>query len=115
MYVSLKDKKIIKKYFISEHGGWSLWSSWSSCPVSCGEGERIRKRTCDSPKPLFGGNDCEGSDTDQQTCKLPMVCPSKYYYKFINNKIVFTKINTQVCYIIFGHTLLENSFFLLLF
>lgn len=58
-----------------QHGGWSLWSSWSACPVSCGEGVRVRKRTCDSPKPLFGGEDCTGSDTDEQMCKLPNACP----------------------------------------
>ena len=58
-----------------QHGGWSLWSSWSSCPVTCGEGARVRKRTCDSPKPLFGGEKCTGSDTDEQLCKLPNLCP----------------------------------------
>lgn len=64
--------------YISEHGGWSLWSSWSSCPVTCGEGARVRKRTCDSPKPLFGGEKCTSSDTDEQLCKLPNLCPSEY-------------------------------------
>ncbi|KAJ8301971.1 hypothetical protein KUTeg_020958 [Tegillarca granosa] len=57
------------------HGGWSLWGSWSNCPVTCGTGQQIRTRACDSPRPLFGGRPCDGSDTDTKDCDASRPCP----------------------------------------
>ncbi|KAK3102978.1 hypothetical protein FSP39_015470 [Pinctada imbricata] len=57
------------------HGGWSLWGSWSECSVTCDTGVVTRRRTCDSPRPLFGGRDCEGSDTDTRGCFTNKKCP----------------------------------------
>ena len=44
-------------------GGWSRWSCWG-CTTCCGAGTATRARTCSSPRPQYGGKDCE---TDPQT------------------------------------------------
>lgn len=51
------------------NGGWSLysiWSPWSACSVSCGNGmtHRTRSRTCSNPIPKYGGRMCSGNTTD---------------------------------------------------
>ena len=44
------------------NGEWSKWSRWSYCDASCGEGNKSRKRSCDSPKPENGGTNCTGTN-----------------------------------------------------
>ena len=49
-------------------GKWGLWSSWSNCPLTCGESTQHRTRLCNSPKPENGGGNCStevlgGSET----------------------------------------------------
>ncbi|XP_013378635.1 SCO-spondin [Lingula anatina] len=56
-------------------GGWGSWSTWSSCTVTCGGGVISRSRSCDSPPPQFGGQNCSGSDVDTQECATN-TCPS---------------------------------------
>ena len=61
------------------NGGWGEWSSWLSCPVSCGGGTQGRNRVCDNPLPHFGGDDCTvdgSSDLETQACN-ENPCPSK--------------------------------------
>ncbi|XP_048738660.1 properdin-like isoform X2 [Ostrea edulis] len=57
------------------HGGWSLWGPWSECSVTCDTGMVTRTRTCDSPRPLFGGRKCDGSATDTRECTANKQCP----------------------------------------
>ena len=53
------------------HGGWSQWTSWSSCS---GGGVRSRQRVCDNPLPSNGGLDCSGNAAHQESCNT---CPGK--------------------------------------
>ncbi|XP_046575477.1 coadhesin-like [Haliotis rubra] len=53
------------------HGGWSEWSDWTyedECPVTCGGSPVMesRSRSCDAPAPAHGGDDCEGSSTENR-------------------------------------------------
>ncbi len=53
-------------------GGWSSWSGWSACSVSCGGGTQTR--TCTNPVPLCGGADCAGASTETQSCNTQSCC-----------------------------------------
>ncbi|XP_061197855.1 SCO-spondin-like isoform X2 [Saccostrea echinata] len=55
-------------------GGWSLWSTWTQCDVSCGGGMRVRRRTCDTPFPRYGGQSCSGENHEEKDCNT-MSCP----------------------------------------
>nr|XP_006013112.2 PREDICTED: complement component C7-like [Latimeria chalumnae] len=46
------------------NGGWSCWSTWSSCA----EGRRSRTRSCSNPYPTGSGKWCIGDHTEYQQC-----------------------------------------------
>lgn len=50
-------------------GGWSEYSEWSECDVSCGVGTQTRTRKCNNPEPKYGGKDCVGSDRETRKCE----------------------------------------------
>ncbi|CAC5418366.1 Adhesion G protein-coupled receptor B2,Coadhesin,Thrombospondin-1,Adhesion G protein-coupled receptor B1,Mucin-like protein,Hemicentin-1,Adhesion G protein-coupled receptor B3,Thrombospondin-2 [Mytilus coruscus] len=52
------------------NGNWTEWSNWSACPVSCGGGKHTRMRSCTNPKPQFGGDFCDGNNTESQSCNF---------------------------------------------
>ncbi|XP_053381797.1 sushi, von Willebrand factor type A, EGF and pentraxin domain-containing protein 1-like [Mercenaria mercenaria] len=58
-------------------GGWSEWGNWSECSTTCGDGEKKRKRLCNSPSPDNGGEMCSGDGFDFTTCNNSNcpVCP----------------------------------------
>jgi hypothetical protein len=55
------------------HGGWSEWSTFSSCSRTCGGGLQYQTRQCDRPKPSNGGRICVGRNYSVQLCNN-MVC-----------------------------------------
>ena len=53
------------------NGGWTAWSGYSPCDVTCGNGKRTRTRTCTNPAPSGGGDDCTGSSSSTALCIQP--------------------------------------------
>ena len=56
-------------------GGFSDWTVWDTCTVTCGGGTQNRERTCTNPAPLHGGADCTGDTSQLQDCNTHH-CPS---------------------------------------
>ncbi|XP_004430689.1 PREDICTED: SCO-spondin [Ceratotherium simum simum] len=52
----------------AEPGAWTLWSSWSDCPVSCGGGNQVRTRVCMALASRLQAPRCLGPDTQTQHC-----------------------------------------------
>ena len=55
-------------------GGWSTWSRWSYCNVTCGAGHRTRTRSCNNPKPQNGGLECLGEAEQVEECHALRNC-----------------------------------------
>ncbi|XP_044287546.1 complement component C9 [Varanus komodoensis] len=53
----------IKAGQVAIDGGWSCWSSWSSCE----QGQRLRTRTCNNPE-ASGGKPCAGAHSEPGYC-----------------------------------------------
>uniref|UniRef100_A0A3P8RX36 SCO-spondin n=1 Tax=Amphiprion percula TaxID=161767 RepID=A0A3P8RX36_AMPPE len=49
-------------------GGWTPWSVWSDCSVTCGRGSHVRTRACINPPPRNNGSHCSGPERETQTC-----------------------------------------------
>jgi hypothetical protein len=65
-------------YFIYlVHGNWGTWQEWNSCSATCGSGSRSRRLECNNPEPAFGGSDCQGNDTEIESCSIKL-CPGKF-------------------------------------
>lgn len=62
----------------TEDGGYSNWGDFKDCSKSCGAGLQYRTRTCDNPKPLYGGKNCTrlGPANETRACNT-FYCPSK--------------------------------------
>ncbi|XP_065180925.1 uncharacterized protein LOC135811610 isoform X2 [Sycon ciliatum] len=62
-------------------GGWSQWTDDGTCSASCGGGQQLRSRQCNSPPPQNGGS-CNGgaaSETvpcSEQSCPTPPPLPA---------------------------------------
>ncbi|XP_022098999.1 SCO-spondin-like, partial [Acanthaster planci] len=54
--------------------GFSPWSTWSSCPKSCGNAIKIRFRSPNNPPLANGGRPCQGATSESRSCDLPD-CP----------------------------------------
>lgn len=50
------------------HGGWSCWSTWSSCTGGGSKRIHSRSRSCSNPSPQNGGQHCIGEATETSEC-----------------------------------------------
>ncbi|XP_075690998.1 properdin [Rhinoderma darwinii] len=56
-------------------GGWSEWTPWSQCSVTCKVGQIQRTRECNNPPPSCNGN-CIGLKSETKECDTQQVCPT---------------------------------------
>nr|XP_058946642.1 uncharacterized protein LOC131774603 [Pocillopora verrucosa] len=58
------------------NGGYTEWTAWTTCSVTCGGGIVKRTRNCTNPAPQYGGKDCsvDGPEIMTQPCN-PQKCP----------------------------------------
>lgn len=62
------------------NGGWSDWSAWGPCSVTCNGGSQKRNRSCTNPPPSNGGRQCTGPCTETRQCgtvTCPVFCQGK--------------------------------------
>ncbi|XP_052223606.1 A disintegrin and metalloproteinase with thrombospondin motifs adt-1-like isoform X12 [Dreissena polymorpha] len=55
-------------------GVWTTWSSWTTCPVTCGGGTGTRNRTCQFPPGVPHGHPCMGKVSETRDCSTNL-CP----------------------------------------
>ncbi|XP_060552963.1 hemicentin-1-like isoform X1 [Ruditapes philippinarum] len=67
------DIKTCLKQLCPVHGGWTKWSNWDACSVTCGVGIERRHRNCSNPIPDRNGLQCFGDTLDDRIC-LPGPC-----------------------------------------
>lgn len=78
-------------YSVSVNGNWGEWGEWEDCTEICNkQGLKRRSRSCNQPKPKYGGSECDGIDSDTSPCYNH--CPSKNYifhriHRLKSNKI----------------------------
>ena len=51
-------------------GGWSAWSEFSACSVSCDAGVKYSTRICNNPRAENGGKECEGNSQYRTQCDM---------------------------------------------
>ncbi|CAG2195082.1 unnamed protein product [Mytilus edulis] len=53
---------------IPVNGGWSSWSAFKECSVTCGGGKQSQYRSCNNPATANGGTDCVGDGVNSVSC-----------------------------------------------
>ena len=51
-------------------GGWTDFSRYSNCSVSCNGGNQSRWRKCTNPTPMHDGMNCSGTNIDTRQCNI---------------------------------------------
>lgn len=65
---SLMQVKVCYRKDCKVNGGWSSWSNWTECSLTCGIGVEAKFRFCTNPKPQGGGDLCHGKDVMVRRC-----------------------------------------------
>ncbi len=65
-------------------GGWSEWSVWDLCTLTCGGGIQTHTRTCSNPTPEHGGQECQGNDSEAQSCNEDPCSVGTLFFIFCN-------------------------------
>ena len=64
-------------YLFVVDGGWSNWSEFSDCSVTCGSGTQFATRECTNPEPMNNGTQCIGDKQAVKDCFI-VNCRSNY-------------------------------------
>jgi len=57
------------------NGNWGEWGDWGTCSGSCGSSAfKLRKRECNNPPAMFGGQNCPGDAIESMACNS-QACP----------------------------------------
>ena len=87
-------------FIVLVDGGFSLWSLWTTCPVSCGGGSISRSRSCSRPMPTDGGRDCRdlGQSMETRACNI-QGCPGlcEIYKLKCCNKFLIIPYQAKLC------------------
>lgn len=67
---------------------FSEWNSWSACSEPCGYGVRARKRSCQNPHVLLGGNTCRGALVQHGFCFV-RACPGRCGNTVLEDPLTF--------------------------
>ena len=80
MHEAILNFYLVDCFFLSSvNGSWSQWSSWQPCSVTCGDGNRVRARTCSNPAPKWNGRDCPGTNSSTESCNMRK-CKGRCHY-----------------------------------
>ena len=66
-----------KKLFLTVpiiNGGYTEFTNWTDCNVTCGGGIKLRTRNCTNPEPSNGGQKCSGPAKEIRKCNSHL-CP----------------------------------------
>lgn len=77
-------------------GVYGQWSKFSACSRTCGGGESVRSRKCDSPAPRHGGRDCLrfGPPREGRVCNTEE-CPGELV--MFSNTFLFKETSLGAC------------------
>ena len=77
-----------KKFCYSLEAKWSRWGTWSVCTKTCGNGTRIRNRTCVAQNQLavFAPIYCAGKALQEKKC-AQWNCPGEQWGVFSKEMI----------------------------
>ena len=77
---------------------WSPWGDYEDCSVTCGEGVKVRRRTCQDPD-MTGDTCSPGQDFEEAACTGPtcgMLTLCHFLYKKKINECMFYMLHFVV-------------------
>ena len=87
----LGPENIFQSSAFSVHGNWGLWGAWTTCSKTCGVAEKTRSRICNNPANAHGGETCDGSSQEKNTCKETN-CPGENIAVYLSMRPKFWRI-----------------------
>ena len=99
------DTPVCWYFAIPVDGGWTAWTEWVACSVTCGTGTQQRSHACTNPPPSNGGVICSGPPTESQPCEAAP-CPSMCSLKgtFVYCSLLQTKVFLLCMRYVFSNT-----------